>query len=398
MLNNCILACISRSFDKHHVENGKIHLVSSIIFVKEIKLGDYIRHINRIDNTKMHYLFIILPYAVKMRSEVKNNLTIYLITLEEFIENYKNKENQLFIELFGSLELKSKSLDSVYQESLFVFCNTDWHNIVLKFKIEDVNLSGGSISGRHILDSVSYQLSNNLNYLFDYNSEVIKNLLYINKKQPNLKNEISLEFYKKYQSYKEKQLLDLKYQDIENLQIKDSTELNMDEEFKVLKHNLYLSFNLLVDNIKKNLNFERKIINDELIFLNKERDFISYIVDKIENINDVNTRGMSNKAKKIFKKERTAVNNKDPNKLKEHEKNKEELQSLQNQIKNLEEKINKREIELQKIEGFLKNKTFAELESLNKEYSNSENKTKKLAKYLGIAVIKNNKFNTNFRE
>jgi hypothetical protein len=177
------------------VENEKIHLVSSIIFVKEINFKDYIKHVNRIDNNKKHYLFIIIPYGVKMKMEVIDNLTIYIITLDEFIEDYKNKENQLFTELFGSLELKSKLLDSVYQESLFVFCNMDWHNIVLKFKIEDVNLSGGSISGRHILDSVSYQLSNNLNYLFDYNSEFIKNLLYNNKKQPNLKNEISLEFY-----------------------------------------------------------------------------------------------------------------------------------------------------------------------------------------------------------
>jgi hypothetical protein len=377
------------------VENEKIHLVSSIIFVKEINFKDYIKHVNRIDNNKKHYLFIIIPYGVKMKMEVIDNLTIYIITLDEFIEDYKNKENQLFTELFGSLELKSKLLDSVYQESLFVFCNMDWHNIVLKFKIEDVNLSGGSISGRHILDSVSYQLSNNLNYLFDYNSEFIKNLLYNNKKQPNLKNEISLEFYKKYQSYKEKQLLDLKYQDIENLQIKDSTELDIDEKFKMLKHNLYLSFNLLVDNIKKNLNLERKILNNSLISLIKERDFTSYNLDKIENINDVNTRGMSNKAKKTFKKERTAVNNKDPNILKEHEKNKENLQSLQSQIKNLEEKINKREIELQKIEGELKNKTFAELEAINKENSKIENKNKKLAKYLPF-IKKNNKFNTNY--
>ena len=85
------------------------------------------------------------------------------LTFDYLINEYKNPENHNLIEeLFSS---KDENLN-IGNKCLFVFENIPWHIVVLKFKLTNVELSGGSITNRHILSTTKSMLTSYLILFF----------------------------------------------------------------------------------------------------------------------------------------------------------------------------------------------------------------------------------------
>lgn len=201
--NFAIIGSFTRSFDTSHNENNRIHLISSICLIKQKEMdliGEFLNGYKSTYSEKMFYVFIISPNLNKyVKEEIYNldNLVIIRIGINVFLENliFTDKSGSLFENIFGSLNLKSKDFDVISQQSVFIFLNQMWSNILLNFKINKVDVSGGSISKRHILHSVDYQLVLHLLKIFD-ESKIMSNIVYNSLKDPILSSSIPLNYYK----------------------------------------------------------------------------------------------------------------------------------------------------------------------------------------------------------
>ena len=93
----------------------------------------------------------------------------YLVTL------FKTNENSnFFIDLFNNdTNNTSSNQEKMYNQSLFIFKNITWSNIVLKLKINNINISGGSSSNRHILTTSDILLSHYLSLIVAHNRDVL---------------------------------------------------------------------------------------------------------------------------------------------------------------------------------------------------------------------------------
>ena len=148
MNNFLIYACFSRSLDKYHVSNNKIHLISSIVgscdnlhVVENFILNNSIIKINIDSNIFIFVIFdtrenltkhydsfnfkennkIFITESTSFTYEIRRgSLIIRYLTIEAFLYN-----SFLVSNIFGLSNLQAKDFDSVHQNSLFVF-----HNII----------------------------------------------------------------------------------------------------------------------------------------------------------------------------------------------------------------------------------------------------------------------------
>nr|QWO71412.1 RNA polymerase [Termitomyces sp. T28]QWO71415.1 RNA polymerase [Termitomyces sp. T60a]QWO71420.1 RNA polymerase [Termitomyces sp. T99]QWO71421.1 RNA polymerase [Termitomyces sp. T132]QWO71424.1 RNA polymerase [Termitomyces sp. T8] len=117
-------------------------------------------------------------------------------SLDEFVGKYHMKRgNELLDVIFGDYSDKEKNNELIWQNSLFIFYNYMWSNIVLNFKLNGIDISGGSISKRHVLKTVQFELHEKLGYM--YKGFNIHHILHSSLSDPCLSSTIPLKEYKK---------------------------------------------------------------------------------------------------------------------------------------------------------------------------------------------------------
>lgn len=371
-INSVILGCFTRSLDKHHLD--KYHLISSVLILDTLKSDDLNRLINndlisKEINEKL-IIIIVIPDTFNREASVidKEYSTVITITLSEFIGhlNLSNNEDSIFEQIFGKKNLEHKIFDLLYQNSLFIFINLTWSNIVLTLKISDVNISGGSISKRHIFNSVNYQLFSNL-YALNINHNEMKKIIYNSSKSPILSNSIPIDFYNRWEEVKP-QMLGINNRNISKILndkfllremsdykyfLKDADKQNIyDSTLKFIEDNMSLAFENLSTGISKH--YEEKILNlnTEIKRLEHENESLQYEKDKVLEHEKGLPSSRSSSEKKRLKKERLLIlsenqgnrtinnlNLKMDNNLKSIERFKNEYLTLKEDVKKYMEKI-----------------------------------------------------------
>jgi len=344
--NFLIYACFARSFDKYHINNKKIHLISSIVgYYEDSKkrvIDNYKDMIESatFDSDKLSYLFLVYEdeqikdilkdtnitvhdnYIVERRV---NNVIFIFVSIDQLIGHlsFTIKNNDLFGNIFGNKEMKAKDLDNIYQNSLFVFHNMLWSNIIWKFKICDIHISAGCTSRRHILNSIEIQLNSFLNEIYYNNMSEFKRNIYNISNSKLLNKTIPLDLYKEFLGHKiEIANLSLnEYKEstfqINSNQLTPLTPLTPLEPvtqgndiIRLYQKNILLSFGILQANIIKQFENKLKFYKDSISKLNNFNNSITYEINKNNDfINSIRATGMSSREKKRYKEERNIVIN-----------------------------------------------------------------------------------------
>lgn len=391
-----IIASFTRSFDSSHIETNRIHLISSICLINSndiemLLIKDNFN--NKIfDLHENYYIFIVLPHSNenKLRKIEKGNLLIIVLTISELIGHlgFTEKSNQLFENIFGELNLEYKDFNVISQNSLFIFLDQLWSNILLNFKINKIDVSGGSISKRHILQTVNLQLVLNLLNVFD-ELKIINNIIYNSFKSPILSSSIPLKYYQKFFNNLGN-INNLKVKDIVNnpLIIQNLLNFNDKELFnknnfnfeEIIINNLKLSVEMLIKDIIISFNNQLDNFNKIYDSYNNKLIMLSHDKDYIENIDKVSTKYMKNKTKKIFKKERSEIKQSNISNIIANLNN--NISVLERKIEDINNLINNKQNELNQFNENNHEYTLLELNNLHTKYikNNSLEKTKLLTK------------------
>jgi hypothetical protein len=366
-----ILACFTRSYDKYH-NSDNLHLISSSVLIRD-KIND--NFLENLSNSYVKRKFIIIEVFNTndeiitldnlLRGAVTGNIkdstyeNDYLgyinLSFDKLLKLYSSKESRDYIkELFNYGNIETKTENQIYSQSLFIFHNITWSNIVFKFKINNIDISGGGTNTRHILTSSDITLNNYLNMFYNYNFEYITNLGYNTYKNEKdiMSSQIPLKFYR---SYLEKiiEIYKLSPEDIFNkikLLTESDIELSSNDSFiKIIANNLLISRdiiiqkmtlhyrNILIENIKKILEVKT---SDRSNYSSKYNTLVS------------KTKIMSNKSKKILKKEKENIINSGLNlsiiseKMNEYD---EVISELENKLAINQEELDKKINSLQKL-------------------------------------------------
>lgn len=207
-----LLASLTRSLDKFHLQNNYIHLLGSVFYTSHFDINNI--------NYKHNNTFVVVRFFIDLRTETENTFNIdviehnnslveFRINLIYFIFAYNNPDNVLskdntvssFVDgddynfitsLFGAYDLKNSNNYLLYKDKyrynpnsiLFVFEDIDWFNLKFILLLADIKLSSGSISKRHILSTTQFKLNMFL-ILFGYNDvDIYNSYVYLN----NIKN------------------------------------------------------------------------------------------------------------------------------------------------------------------------------------------------------------------
>lgn len=379
-INGYIFTNFVRSFDKYHNSNNRMHLISSVVFLPKAILTDNISvyfknfwdllNSNRAYPDQINKIIIVSEDSVisdgknyKLYNE-RENVNVYVIGLDDLCAQLKIIDNGsgILVELFGSLSLKNKDLELFGKSCLFIFEEICWSNVVLKFKLNGIDISGGTLNKRHILSTVQFTLFMNILKFFQGNESLINSLIFNSNKSPVLSPTIPLVLYNKYIE----ETLNYKNLKIDNIHLKYEANLNNQDRnfFNIIVKNYNLAFNTLFQSINKksleHLNFLKK----NLIELKSELKQLEYDIDIVNNLRNSIDKYTANKTKKLLKKQITALIN-DPLIYKKNETLLLKINKTKERITNLEKKICIAELEFSKLELDLKNKTFNELNELN---------------------------------
>jgi hypothetical protein len=326
-----ILASFTRSIDDSHIKDNRFHLIGSICLVKGKEYDDLVDIIFNIENNdniynseereQQFYLFNIISREriVGLDNEVrvvkKGNVWILYATLPKLIATFflSKKKDVLFKNIFGDLNLVDKDWNNIAPNCLFIFYNQMWSNVVLEFKLSNIDISGGSTVRRHVCSSVTFDLFKHLMVLYREENNVfykIKQILYENYKDPILSASIPTNFYSKFETDEFKNsLINLEiceFGKIENIIYKffSKEKILNPEGFQNFLNILVSNFLSTIDNLLKGIRAEYKNrINGYEVEINKLLlDYNSAIseLDRLENLNTISF-GSSNKDKKKLK-------------------------------------------------------------------------------------------------
>ena len=272
-----------------------------------------------------------------------------------------------------------------------------WSNVLLNFKLSKVDVSGGSVTKRHLLQTVDFQLVTNLLKFFD--ESVIPNLIYKSFKEPMISSSIPLNYYNKFVD-RRIDILNMKVKDVNNISFLNKDPLiysdKVFEEYisfeKILKSNFELSIEMLITDITNGINSELETLNNTNNKLSIDLDVLSYKKSNIEGLDSQSTKYMTNKDKKRFKKERAQI--KSQGILNQLSQLDVQISKLNFNKENIEEKIINKKNELNQF--ILNNKEYTILDLLNlqKKYTNNNNifnlkKTRKLNYNINGVVLDN---------
>jgi hypothetical protein len=308
-----IIASLARMFDEYHKEKEKIHLVSSITGDIGLKLDykDISKNItnnfkNKNNKYQVYYIFniltledymIILNYLSKnyhfpithnrphleyvhIKIKVSDNLCVIYTPLINFFKIYKDslqgfEYNNLFRNIFGSFNLKNKDKGSINSQSIFIFRNLFWFNVILYAKLYGIHISGGSVTRRHILSTVNYNLIEFLNFIkpenininfikFMYDSKILSK----NFDKNTLKNMIEFSNYLKdpidnINNYKDiNSIVEILF-NINNSENYPELLKPLNGIFSTFDLEYFEYINLLIKNIKDNYNNSLSKLNSD---------------------------------------------------------------------------------------------------------------------------------------
>lgn len=281
------LSTISRSFDKYHVDNNKVHLVSSIFYTNNFELNKDTKF------NSVHYIIFIELIDLDKFEIIEHNSTCieFQISLPYFLKFFLGLSSSFesFLEvLIGNSFEKAKENRSLLNNVLFVYKDISWGTIQAIYKNINVDISGGSISKRHVLSTAEYNLSSMLlslryNMVDIYNSSIILS----------------------------KQIQKSKGGDIDNSEL--SSILSYDLEInKMIRLNTIANFlNLKIGNIKADINsleLEVKSRQGKILFSDDSLKIYSTDTPKIKKLKN-NILKSKNKIEKL-KQEISSLNSK----------------------------------------------------------------------------------------
>ena len=377
--NFAIIASLARSFDTSHIENNRIHLISSIFlleFTYYENVNTYLRGFK--DTEKIKYVFILTPNLAEFiitKVTDQGGLIIIQCSVATLLKNlfFTEASDSLFNNIFGKLDLESKDFYTISQQSIFVFLNQTWSNVVLNFKLNKVDLSGGSISKRHVLQTVDLQLV--LFLLNILNESKLPNVIHNSLNNSILSSSIPIDYYKKFVGI---DFLNMKVKDIEHNYTSskmDDSSFNAESSFpdhnlflKIILSNIILSKDMLIQDISDGLKNELDKLKEKIESYSSEIVSLSYQKSCLENIDNVSTKSMRNKYKKRFKKERTLLK-KEGISTKVSALNS-EISSLNQRKAFIKEQIISKESELKQFNQNSKEYSISDLINLQKKYVN----------------------------
>lgn len=354
-ISNCIISCFSRSLDKHHLspaggKKNRIHLISSVVYIENFKFSE--RQI-RIYNGENHVYYV---FIIKQNFEFDNNKYVHIsddvndavyifIDFEYFITLFQEDSLIMLNKIFGKKNMIEKDYSLIYNNCLFMFSDICWSNIVLNFKLRGVDISGGSISKRHILNTVDFQLFKGLYFLLSFDEKEIRQGLFNNYKNSFLTSYIPLDLYKKSVNLnlKLKDLNNIDYINlVNNLKLETNNEtlnyISMDgytTDFKkVIINNFLFTMELIQKNIINNFNLKISNLEGEIINITSLIKTAKSFIEEKEDLIKYGSKVSSVKQKKLLKKERTYFSNNEG--LKEIALKKIDLEKLSIKNKNLE--------------------------------------------------------------
>lgn len=186
MKNIKILACFTRSYDDNHITKNIINLITSLVVVKDYDVWSSIwTNVNNNNyaiirivhesyfNNKNYLMEGTMKYIVEKSPQ---NLIIISLTLEDlllgitFYRSDNASNMNLINQIFGPylVTKENKWPNRINRKILFEFNNGMlWSNIVMRFKLCNINIGGGAISKRHLLSTVSFDLNFFLLKLFN---------------------------------------------------------------------------------------------------------------------------------------------------------------------------------------------------------------------------------------
>lgn len=412
-----IVACFTRSFDKSHIDNNKIHLISSVIQINtdEIKKedADILKNVaGKLSGSKenFYYFYVLadngeIDWLKEAHPNIKrregyyyrefNGVYVIFLSLDVLIGffNINTSNSEIFENIFGHKNLIRKDFEVISPNCLFHFRNLFWSNILLKFKMAGIHISGGSISKRHILKTIEFQLISLLYLFFNSDSMIIKNI-YSNYNNDVLSSTIPLDLYNKS--------LDIT-KDLSFLKNSEENKIFHDLKFldsdfcDLIRHNYHLSILTLTENILEIYNSEIYKLKEKLINLQNENSQLEYKINNLEELPYLSLRHLKNKEKKKIKKQRTLmINSKFDYEISEMKK---KIPSILVQIEELESEISKRENEVKKFNETFVNKNILELNNLYDSLTKNRLKFDKFTKRYTYTDFKfNNGFNYNIRK
>nr|WVH37925.1 RNA polymerase [Dichomitus squalens] len=324
-----IIGSFTRSLDTPHKENNRIHLISSICLVQQKDMGfilKYLTDYKTIHLEKVSYVFVLTPNTTAPEPKEggepliidKGSSVIIKCSIGTLLKNlfFTEESTSIFKNLFGSLNLEYKDFETISQNSIFIFLNQTWSNVVLNFKLNKVDLSGGSISKRHILHTVDIQLVLHLLNIFD-RSELMSNIVYNSHKNPILSSSIPLDYYNKFLD-RRIDILNMKVKDVNNNFLLDKDDfIYTDKLFykynsveAIVRSNLSLSIEMLIADITNGIKSELEKLNNTNNKYSNDLSLLSYEKSKFEDIDTQTTKYMKNKEKKDLKKKELKWNHK----------------------------------------------------------------------------------------
>lgn len=140
-------------------------------------------------NRKKYLFYVESNWDLTFDKEIKSpekceikvigqGLTICYISIETLVGhlNYSNSGNEVFENIFGRKNLSKKDFDVIYQNSLFVFADISWINVLFHFKLNGIDISSGNITKRHIITPIQIQL---INFVYEiYQNGLDNNIVY----------------------------------------------------------------------------------------------------------------------------------------------------------------------------------------------------------------------------
>ena len=182
---HAIISSFTRSYDFSHNSINRIHLLSSICLIDGPHLNTLNHFLTRRDILNPYedtlYIFVVVPkeywnyeYNGKRDIALGNNIVISEITIEQllFHTGLINKNDGMVSDLFGNMSDTQKDFSNLSKKSFFIFIDQVWSNVVLKFRLNNIDISGGSSPKRHILQTVDFRLVNFLRFIFQEDRDI----------------------------------------------------------------------------------------------------------------------------------------------------------------------------------------------------------------------------------
>ena len=221
-----ILSCLTKSKDRPHSNDANLHLISSTVLVRDTeKVNIFIDKLSEGTEFKRTMVFFIgaldsndngskarEAFEININNWNKKKYTdqkikepnfygdIYQynhIDLDNFLNLISKKENNNY---FYNLFNWNDENTNLSLKCLFIFDNISWSNIVLKFKINNIILSEGSIPNRHLLTTSDIILNYFLAIIYRGDFNEIMKISYNSYKHEKhlLSSQISLDLYNNY--------------------------------------------------------------------------------------------------------------------------------------------------------------------------------------------------------